>query len=127
MKKEFTAKTVEEAKALAVQEFGVEEEKITFTVVEEPKKGLLFTKGEAKIEAEYEQTKEEAAAEYIIAVLKQMGFEDATIDISPIENGALLDIKAEGFSVLACTTCQYEIISMRKAFKLKLVLLLNKG
>ena len=100
MKKEFTAKTVEEAKALAVQEFGVAEEKITFTVVEEPKKGLLFTKGEAKIEAEYEQTKEEAAAEYMIAVLKAMGFEDAAIDISPIENGALLDIKAEGFEEL---------------------------
>ena len=62
MKKEFTAKTVEEAKALAAEDFGVEQEKITFTVIEEPKKGLFLTKGEAKVEAEYEETKEEAAA-----------------------------------------------------------------
>lgn len=100
MKKEFTAKTVEEAKALAAVEFGVDEEKITFTVIEEPKKGLLFTKGEAKVEAVYEQTKEQVAAEYIIKVLDKMGFADAKIDISPIENGALLDIKAEGFEEL---------------------------
>lgn len=100
MKKEFTAKTVEEAKALAVQEFGVAEDKITFTVIEEPKKGLFLTKGEAKIEAVYEQTKEQAAAEYIIRVLNKMGFKDAAIDITPIENGALLDIKAEGFEEL---------------------------
>ncbi len=98
MKKEFTAKTVEEAKALAAEEFGVAEEKITFTVIEEPKKGLLFTKGEARVEAEYEETKEDAAAKYIIAVLAAMGYKDAKIDISPIENGALLDIKAEGFA-----------------------------
>ena len=101
MKKEFTAKTVEEAKALAVEDFGVAEEKITFTVIEEPKKGLLgFTKGEAKVEAEYEQTKEAVAAEYIVRVLNKMGFADAKVDISPIENGALLDIKAEGFEEL---------------------------
>lgn len=100
MKKEFTAKTVEEAKALAVEEFGVAEEKINFTVIEEPKKGLLFTKGEAKVEAEYEITKEAVAAEYIIKVLDKMGFHDAKVDISPIENGALLDIKAEGFEEL---------------------------
>ncbi|MBR1663094.1 MAG: protein jag [Ruminococcus sp.] len=100
MKKEFTAKTVEEAKALAAEDFGVEQEKITFTVIEEPKKGLFLTKGEAKVEAEYEETKEEAAAAYIITVLNKMGFADAKVETQLVENGAVLEISAEGFEEL---------------------------
>lgn len=38
MKQVFTAKSIDEAKAMAAAEFGVEESKITFTVLEEPKK-----------------------------------------------------------------------------------------
>ncbi len=51
----FTAKTVEEAKALAVRHFGASAEDITFEVLEEPKKGFLGfgTKGEARIRATY--------------------------------------------------------------------------
>ena len=34
----FTAKTIEEAKAMAAQKFGTEESRISFSVIEEPKK-----------------------------------------------------------------------------------------
>ena len=52
MKEIFTAATVEEAKAKAVESFGVSEGKIEFKVLEEPKKGLFGKlKGEAKVEA----------------------------------------------------------------------------
>jgi spoIIIJ-associated protein len=54
MKQEkFTAKTLEKAKELASQKFGVEESVITFKVLEEPKKFLGFKKGEYVIEATY--------------------------------------------------------------------------
>ncbi|MBR1723704.1 MAG: protein jag [Ruminococcus sp.] len=55
MKQVFTAASVEEAKAAAAAAFGVSENDITFSVLEEPKKGLFGKiKGEAKVEAEYE-------------------------------------------------------------------------
>ncbi len=54
MKEIFTAATVEEAKAKAAESFGVSEDKIAFSVIEEPKKGLFGKlKGEAKVEAEF--------------------------------------------------------------------------
>ncbi len=51
----FTAKTVEEAKSLAVRHFGASPEDITFEVLEEPRKGFLGfgTKGEARVRATY--------------------------------------------------------------------------
>lgn len=97
MKQIFTAKTVDEAKALAAAEFRTDIEKIAFTVIEEPKKGLFGTvKGEAKVEAEYEKPKPEVAADYIITVMESMGFETPTVEISDIEGGSLLEIKGEG-------------------------------
>ena len=52
----FTAKRVEDAKKMAVENFGVSEDQIVFRILEEPKKGFLGfgKKGEAKIEAIYE-------------------------------------------------------------------------
>ena len=46
MKQIFTAATVDEAKNKAAVEFGTEVEKITFTVLEEPKKGFFGRKQE---------------------------------------------------------------------------------
>lgn len=92
IKKIFTAKSIEEAKAMAAQEFGAEESKITFTVIEEPKKGLFGKlKGEAKVEAVYEQSKAALAGEYIKSILKNMGIE-TEISVSETEEGALIDI-----------------------------------
>ena len=70
MKQIFTAATVDEAKKKAAVEFGTEVEKITFTVLEEPKKGFFGKiKGEAKVEAEYEpETKVETVTEKTEAV-----------------------------------------------------------
>ena len=56
MKNVFIGKTVEEAKMKAAEAFGVSESEIRFTVLEEPKKGFLgIMKGEARVEAEYEE------------------------------------------------------------------------
>lgn len=96
MKETFTAKTLAEAKEKAVQAFGVPEERISFTVLEEPKKGLFGMKGEAKVEAEYEKTKDEIAADYITAVMLAMGFNKPEITVSEIEGGSCLDLAGEG-------------------------------
>ena len=91
-KKVFTAKSIEEAKAMAAQEFGTEESKISFTVIEEPKKGLFGKlKGEARVEAVFEQTKADIAAEYIKGILKNMDI-DSTVSTTENEDGILIDI-----------------------------------
>ncbi len=91
-RKVFTAKTIEEAKAMAAQEFGAEESRIVFTVIEEPKKGLFGKlKGDAKVEAAYEQSKAETAGEYIKTILKNMGIE-SDVSISENEDGAAIEI-----------------------------------
>ncbi len=59
MEKEFKAKTVEEAKALAEQEFGVSADEIDFEILEQPRKSLFGLKGEARVKAIYDP---EAAA-----------------------------------------------------------------
>ncbi len=93
----FTAKTVDEAKALAVSTLGVDESRITFKVLEEPRKTLFGgLKGEAKVEAEYELSRPEIAAEYIKSVMVAMGFETPEIAISDIDGGSLLEISGEG-------------------------------
>lgn len=52
----FSGKSIEEAKAKAADEFGVSEENIQFTVLEEARIGLFGrVKSEAKIKAEYEK------------------------------------------------------------------------
>lgn len=101
MKQVFTAATVDEAKSMAVKEFGASEEKITFTILEEPKKGLFGkVKGEARVEAEYTETKTDIAVKYIKNVLIAMGVENVTVDVTEIENGAALEINGDGFEEL---------------------------
>lgn len=59
MEKEFTAKTVEEAKKLAAAEFGVSEDDIDFDILEQPRKTLFGGfKGEARVNAIYEPVEE---------------------------------------------------------------------
>lgn len=62
MEKEFTAKTVDEAKALAAQEFGVSVDEIDFDILEQPRKGLFGMKGEARVKAVYTEPVEETVA-----------------------------------------------------------------
>lgn len=122
VKKIFTAATVEEAKQAACTEFGAAESEITFNVLEEPKRGLFGkVKGEAKVEAEYEPgtvevkpaveapapkaeasgvSKAEIAKKYMLSLIAEMGIENAEITVTDTENGALFDIKADGFEEL---------------------------
>lgn len=63
MEKEFSAKTIDEAKALAAQEFGVSEDEIEFDILEQPRKTLFGgLKGEARVRAVYDETQAEDAA-----------------------------------------------------------------
>lgn len=91
-RKVFTAKSIEEAKAMAAREFGAEESAISFTVLEEPKKGLFGKlKSEARVEAAMEQTKADIAGEYIREILKNMDI-DGGVDVKDDEDGIVIDI-----------------------------------
>lgn len=96
MKEIFSARTVEEAKGKAADIFGVPQEKITYTVLEEPKRGFLglSVKGEAKVEAYYEPSKEEVAVHYLTGVLQAMGI-PAQINGSKTEGGIFLEITGD--------------------------------
>lgn len=98
MKQLFTAASVEEARELAAKEFGVQEEKISFNVIEEPKKGLFGKiKGEAKVEAEYTLTKTDIAVGYVKKVLTAMEVENVTVSVEENEEGAVLEVNGDGF------------------------------
>lgn len=64
MNKEFTAKTLDEAKALAAAEFGVPADEIEFDILEQPRKSLFGMKGVARVMASYEEKPAESAPEY---------------------------------------------------------------
>lgn len=102
MKEIFTAASVEEAMLAAAESFGVERDKITFEIIEEPKKGLFGKiKGEAKVQAEYEPpTKTDVAAAYIKDILDKMGIENASVIPQEIENGVSFEINGDGFEEL---------------------------
>lgn len=65
MEKEFRAKTVDEAKALAAQEFGVSADDIDFDILEQPKKSLFGYKGEARLIAKYTPAEPAATAQSV--------------------------------------------------------------
>lgn len=95
MTKTFTAATIDEAKALAEAEFGVSQEQIKFIVLEEPKKSLFGKlKGEARVEATFEESKPQLAARYIKNVFSKMGYE-VSIEIKEDADGAVLDISGD--------------------------------
>jgi len=83
-----TAKTIEEAVALAVQELGAPDaDKIEYTVLEEPKKGLFgIGATNAKISASYTVGGELNALEFIKTVLKDMNI-TADVEMTDGENG----------------------------------------
>ncbi|HCF83544.1 MAG TPA: protein jag [Ruminococcaceae bacterium] len=86
MEKEFTAKTVEEAKELAAKEFGVSTDEIEFDILEQPRKTLFGgLKGEARVNAIYEPAAEEP---------KKRVFEDKD-DEEPSAEGASEDNSEE--------------------------------
>ena len=90
MKKEviISAKTVEEAIAKAVSELGAPDaDKIEYTVLEEPKKGLFgIGSQDAKISATYTEGGEQKALEFIQTLLKDMEIE-AEVTMTDGDNG----------------------------------------
>ena len=90
MKKEVitTAKTIEEAVALAVTELGAPNaEAITYTVLDEPKKGFLgIGSADARISAAYTVGGEMRALEFLKKLIADMGI-DAEITMTDGESG----------------------------------------
>ncbi len=93
MEKEFTAKTVDEAKALAAQEFGVSEEEIEFDILTQPKKTLFGgLKGEAKVKAFYaeppaapeEPQQEETIPAAAVEETETVAFDDDSNEVEPL-------------------------------------------
>ena len=106
MKKEITvtAKTIEEAVEKAVAALGAPAaEAITYTVVEEPKKGFLGIGAvPAKITATYVAKGADVAVEFIRALVDGMGI-DATVTLVPgaeKDENKLIRVEGEGAGVL---------------------------
>ena len=103
MKKEIviTGKTVEEAVAAAAAEFGTSAEKITYTVIEEPKKGLFgLGATPAKISASYTPDGADDALAFINKVIADMGI-DAKATMSDGNNDdKLINIDGDGSGIL---------------------------
>ena len=104
MKKEIviSAKSVEEAVALAVEELGAPSaDKIEYTVLEEAKKGFLgLGATDAKISASYTCGGEARAIAFVEKLLADMEI-DAEMSVTEGENGETrISINGEGASVL---------------------------
>ena len=91
MKKEIivTGKTVEEAVANAVAALEAPSaDAITYTVLEEPKKGLFgIGAAPAKIEAVYQKTSSDIALEFVRQIVARMELADITVTMTDGENG----------------------------------------
>jgi spoIIIJ-associated protein len=96
-----TAKTVEEARAKAAEELGVAEEKITFTVLEEAKKGFFgIGASDAKVCAVYEIKGAEIALEFIKQIVADMEL-DVTVEQKDGNNDdVLITVEGEGAGLL---------------------------
>ena len=104
MKKEIiiSAKSVEEAVAKAVVELGAPSaDKITYTVIEEAKKGFLgIGASEAKINACYEEGREAEALAFVQKLIDDMSI-DAEVTMTDGENGEKrISVSGESAAVL---------------------------
>lgn len=100
MNKVFAAKSIEDAKGLASKEFGVDVSKITFEIIEEPKRGLFGKiKGDAKVSASYEPTKTDIASDYIKQILTKMDINNK-ITATDVDGGALIEIEGDGVGTI---------------------------
>ncbi len=91
MKKEITVtgKTIEEAIANAVAALEAPSaEAITYTVLEEPKKGLFgIGAAPAKILAVYQKTSSDIALDFVRQIVAQMELSETTVSMTEGENG----------------------------------------
>ena len=88
----FIGKTVDDAKHQAAAVFGTSAGNITFTVIEEPKKGLFGKlKGEAKVKAEYNPSKADIAASYVRSILIKLDM-NGSLKVTEEKDGAVIEI-----------------------------------
>jgi spoIIIJ-associated protein len=97
----FTAKSVEEALALASQQLQKNQDEFEFEVLEEAKKGFLgIGTSDAKILVKYNPTIREAVDDFLQTLLKNAGIE-ATIHCEEKDNGELAyTLEGENLGIL---------------------------
>lgn len=91
------AETIEEAKALALAELGVNEDKAQFEVLVQPekKKFGLFGGSLAKVRVFYEETPTDIAKAYLADVLTKLGVTNVFIEATETEDGAEFDVNGD--------------------------------
>ena len=108
MEKTFTAKTLDDAVKMAASELNIKEESLQYEILEQPKKGLFGTKGEAVIKVTVEEnqnissensdgrSKGKIAADYVKAVIEKMGVTIVDMKVEEKEEGVNIEIVTEG-------------------------------
>ncbi len=96
-----SGKTVEEALALALEELGVSEDQVTYTVIEEASKGFLgIGSKEATVEVKVKATtKEGAAEEFLSGLFGAMGME-VEITSQKTEDGIFLELAGDDMGIV---------------------------
>ena len=91
------AETIEEAKALALEELGISEDKAQFEVLIQPekKKNGLFGGSLAKVKVFYEETPTDIAKAYLTDVLTKLGVTNVIIEANETEDGAEFDVNGD--------------------------------
>jgi spoIIIJ-associated protein len=91
------AETIEEAKALALAELGVNEDKAQFEVLVQPekKKFGLFGGSLAKVRVFYEETPTDIAKAYLADVLTKLGVTNVVIEATETEDCAEFDVNGD--------------------------------
>lgn len=91
------AETIEEAKAEALSELGVSEDKVQYEVLVQPekKKFGLFGGSLAKVRVFYEETPTDVAKAYLESVLTQLGVSNVVVEAKDTEDGAEFDVNGD--------------------------------
>lgn len=91
------AETIEEAKALALAELGISEDKAQYEVLVQPekKKFGLFGGSLAKVRVFYEETPTDVAKAYLTDVLTKLGVANVAIEATEIEDGAEFEVSGD--------------------------------
>lgn len=91
------AETIEEAKALALAELGINEDKAQFEVLIQPekKKFGLFGGSLAKVRVFYEETPTDVAKAYLTDIITKLGVTNVVIEATETEDGAEFDVSGD--------------------------------
>jgi len=122
MEKIFTAKTLEEAKQAACEEFGVSLLDINFEIIDQPAKKLFGSKGDFRVRASCDIKNTDApavtatpavsetpvsetpdcgfAVDYIGKILTALGVKDFNVNVKPSGENVLIDITGDDLGVI---------------------------